>query len=122
MGGSASLDPGAILANLVISTVVGGVGSAASRGERGSSGQASAEAEAQRLADEREAKARRAEDRRAEEAVLKAQKQKLSQGGQAATLSTTLGATLGEDGSLAGQSMHGSAPIAAPQLKEKLGQ
>lgn len=118
MGGSASLDPGAILANLVISTVVGGVGSAASRGERGSSGQASAEAEAQRLADEREAKARRAEDRRAEEAVLKAQKQKLSQGGQAATL----GATLGEDGSLAGQSMHGSAPIAAPQLKEKLGQ
>ena len=50
--------------------------------------------------------------------MLKAQRQKLSQGGQAATL----GATLGDGGSLAGQSMHGAAPIAATQLKEKLGQ
>lgn len=120
MGGSKSLDPGAILADLVIGAIIGGVGSTPGRGDGGASGQSNAEAEAQRLADEREAKARRAEDRRAEEAVLKAQsqKQKLSQGGQGAALASTLG----DGGSLAGQSMHGAASIAAPQLKEKLGQ
>lgn len=112
------------MADIVVGAIMGGVSSSASGRRGGSASQSNAEAEVQRLADEREAKARRAEDRRAEEAVLKAQtlKQKLTQGGQPAALASSLGATLGGGESLAGQSMHGSALIAAPQLKEKLGQ
>lgn len=119
MGSSGGFDPGSILTNLIISTITGSVQGANSGGGGGSAAQAQAQAEAQRQADEQDAKARRAEDRRAEEAVLKAQaqKQKLASGGIGSASST-----LGDGGSLAGQSAHGSAAIAAPQLKEKLGQ
>lgn len=120
MGGNRTLDPGAILADLVIAGVMTALSSNMVDTPGAPAPQTDVEAEAERLAEEREAKARRAEDRRAEEAVLRAQsqKQKLSQSRQNAGLATSLG----DGGTLAGESMHGAARIAAPQLKEKLGQ
>lgn len=122
MGGNRTIEPGAILADLIIAGAMTALSSAMvdTPSAPASASQTDVEAEAERLAEEREAKARRAEDRRAEEAVLRAQsqKQKLSQSRQAAALATSLG----DGGTLAGESMHGAALIAAPQLKEKLGQ